>query len=64
VDQLALEVHASAAYLATRGHGAGLGRLWAAASAAGMALAAVELTPCAPDDEAPGCHEARPGARQ
>ncbi len=59
VDQLALEVHVARVWLQSRAHAAALGRLWAAAAAAGLELAAVEMTPCAPADEVLGCHAAR-----
>ena len=59
MDQVALEVHVARAWLQSRSHAAALGRLWAAAAAAGLELAAVEMTPCAPADEALGCHAAR-----
>ena len=59
VDQLALEVHAALPFARAPAHAAALGRLAALASAAGLELAWAELTPCAPEHEALGCHQAR-----
>ncbi|KAK9826355.1 hypothetical protein WJX81_001516 [Elliptochloris bilobata] len=58
VDQLALEVHAALPWARSAAHAAALGRLAAATSAAGLELASAEMTPCAPEHEALGCHQA------
>lgn len=59
MDQLALEVHAALPFARAPSYAVALGRLAALASAAGLELAWAELTPCAPEHEALGCHQAR-----
>jgi len=55
VDQVVLEVHLSKKWASTRRHVHNLGLLYHALFAAGFRLLDVQITGCAPEDEATGC---------
>lgn len=55
VDQFALEIHVSKAWVKSKEYGVQLGKLFVLLEKAGLELAHVALTPCHPTDEDMGC---------